>query len=63
MSWSDDEQHHELVCLRLALNLTQMGSASLSPDLRTHCLRMAYVGADRCRSPHEDGDVPVTLLR
>jgi hypothetical protein len=63
MSGSDNEQDQELVCSRLALNLTQMGSASLSPDLRTHCLRMAHVRADRCRSPHEDGDVPVTLLR
>jgi len=63
MSGSDNEQDHELVCLRLALNLTQMGSVSLSPDLRTHCLRMAYVRADRCRSPPEDGDVPIILLR
>jgi hypothetical protein len=62
MSGSDNERDHELVFLRLALNLTRMGSAALSPDLRAHCLRMAYVRADRGdRVPPEDGDIPYVL--
>lgn len=64
MSGSDDERDNELVCLRLALNLTRMGGATLSQDLSTHCLRMAYVRADRAGcDPPEDRDVPVISLR
>jgi hypothetical protein len=53
MARSDNEQDRELECLDLALSLTRMGSATLSHDLATHCLRMACARADRadCEPP------------
>jgi hypothetical protein len=46
---SDSESDHELdlECLRLASDLTQLASATLNPDLKAHCIRMARVLTDR----------------
>jgi hypothetical protein len=36
-----DDHKRELECLRLVSDLTQLAKATLDPDLRAHCLRMA----------------------
>ena len=41
MSMSDNLRKHDLDCLRLASDLTQLASDVLSPALRTHLLQMA----------------------
>ena len=41
MSISDNQRKHDLDCLRLASDLTQLASDVLSPAVRTHLLQMA----------------------
>jgi hypothetical protein len=41
MSMSDNLRKHDLDCLRLASDLTQLASDVLNADLRTHLLQMA----------------------
>jgi hypothetical protein len=41
MSTSDDLRKHDLDCLRLASDLTQLAKDVLSPALRSHILKMA----------------------
>jgi hypothetical protein len=38
---SKDDNKFDLECLRLASDLRQLARATLDPDLREHCLRMA----------------------
>jgi hypothetical protein len=47
VSDSNIEQKHELECLRLASDLMQLSSETLTRDLQAHCLRMAGVGTDQ----------------
>ena len=44
---SESDQKHDLECLRLASDLMQLASATLNPELRAHCLRMATVLTDQ----------------
>ena len=41
MSMSDNLRKHDLDCLRLASDLTQLANDVLNADLRTHLLQMA----------------------
>ena len=41
MSGSEDDNKFDLECLRLASDLRQLAKATLDPDLKAHCLRMA----------------------
>ena len=41
MSMSDNLRKHDLDCLRLASDLTQLANDALSPTLRSHLLQMA----------------------
>lgn len=47
MSDREIERKRELECLRLASDLEQLARATLNPDLRAHCLRMAKMWSDR----------------
>jgi hypothetical protein len=40
---SESDRKRDLDCLRLASDLTELASMSLTPELRAHCLRMATV--------------------
>jgi len=46
MSDFEDDQWSELECLRLVSDLMQLASATLNPDLKAHCLRMAALWTD-----------------
>ena len=43
---SESDQKHDLECLRLASDLMQLASATLNPELKAHCVRMAAVLTD-----------------
>jgi hypothetical protein len=47
VSDSNNEQKHELECLRLASDLMQLSRETLTPNLKAHCLRMAGVWTDQ----------------
>lgn len=42
-----NDNKHDLECLRLASELTQMAAATLNPLLQAHCIRMAKTWSDR----------------
>ena len=44
---SESDQKRDLEYLRLASDLMQLASATLNPELRAHCLRMATVLTDQ----------------
>jgi len=44
---SESDQKRDLDCLRLASDLMQLGAATLNPDLKAYCLRMAGVLTDQ----------------
>jgi hypothetical protein len=44
---SESDQKRDLECLRLASDLMQLASASLNPELKAHCLRMAGILTDQ----------------
>ena len=55
MPSSENELQSQLECLRLASDLTQLASDTLSAELREHCLRMAKVWTDRVEErPNDD---------
>jgi hypothetical protein len=41
-----DDRKRELECLRLASDLMQLAKATLDPDLKAHCLRIAKQWSD-----------------
>ena len=43
---SESNQKHDLECLRLVSDLMQLASATLNPELQSHCVRMAAVLTD-----------------
>jgi hypothetical protein len=47
MSDSENDRKHELECLRLASDLTQLAAETLNPDLKSLCLRMANIWTDQ----------------
>ena len=48
MSNADDEERkRELECERLASDFLQLSYATLHPDLKAHCIRMANYWADQ----------------
>jgi hypothetical protein len=47
---SDYSRKHDLECLQLASDLTQLASSKVSPGLRSQFLRMAGVWTDRAES-------------
>jgi hypothetical protein len=56
---SDYSRKHDLECLRLASDLTQLASSNVSPVLRSHFHRMAKV----CTSLAEVGPIANTAKR
>ena len=58
MSMSNNLRKHDLDCLRLASDLTQLANDVLSPALRTHLLQMARACTglvDRAETRHDSG--------
>ena len=47
MSTSDDLRKHQLECLRLAAECTNVADEADTPELRAHFLRMAEIWSDR----------------
>jgi hypothetical protein len=47
MSDSEHDRKHELECLRLASELTQLANDLLDLDLKVHCLRMSNILNER----------------
>jgi len=56
MPASKKELQSQLECLRLASDLKQLASETLSPELKEHCLRMAKVWTDRAEVSPQDDD-------
>lgn len=44
---SEIDQKRDLECLRLASDLIELASMSLTPELKAHCLRLANVLTDQ----------------
>jgi hypothetical protein len=59
---SENELKGQLECLRLASDLMQLGSRTLSSELKEHCLRMAQVWTNRAESPPENDESRFILL-
>ena len=47
MSTSDDLRKHQLECLRLAAECTNLADEADTPELRAHLLRMAEIWSDQ----------------
>lgn len=47
MSNVDDERKRGLECLRLASDFLQLSRATLHPDLKAYCIRMANYWSDQ----------------
>ncbi len=54
MSDTNDDHKRELECLRLVSDLRQLAKATLGPDLRAHCLRMAKHWSGEADEPARD---------
>jgi len=54
MSGSENDSKFDLECLRLASDLRQLAKATLDPDLREHCLRMAKQWSREVDEPARD---------
>jgi hypothetical protein len=54
MPGSEDDSKFELECLRLASDLRQLAKATLDPDLKEHCLRMAKQWSREVDDPAQD---------
>jgi hypothetical protein len=54
MSDSKSDQKHDLECLRLASDLMQLASATLNPELKAQCLRMAAVLTDQVNNDADE---------
>jgi hypothetical protein len=52
MSDSESDQQRDLECLRLAADLVDLASLSLSPELKAQCLRMAAELTDQANHGH-----------
>jgi hypothetical protein len=46
---SESDQKRDLECLRLASDLVQLASATLNPELKAHCHRMAGILNDQVK--------------
>ncbi len=49
-----DDLNRQLECLRLASDLRQLAKATLNPDLKANCLRMAKQWSDEADEPARD---------
>ena len=47
MTEAENQRKRELECLRLASDLMELASDTLSPHLKAHCIRMAKLWSDR----------------
>jgi hypothetical protein len=59
---SEKELKIQLECLRIASDLVQFASDTLSPELKEHCLRVAQLWTDRAEYPPEDDESGFVLL-